>query len=107
MFSDESFPTFPIFVCIVYFAFLVQLVYYNSGISYITFLYLKSNSLSPTLKYSEITTTRPKPVEHGYVFSMAVGTIGESGGGIFKINILAFKHLIINIMAWVPRKINK
>ena len=21
--------------------------------------------------------TRPKPVEHGYVFSMAVGTIGE------------------------------
>ena len=57
------------------------------------------------------------------MFSMAVGTIGEwlklvpffvrgrtvdSGGGqIFKINILAVKHLIINIMAWVPRKINK
>ena len=24
-----------------------------------------------------IDITRPKPVEHGYVFSMAVGTIGE------------------------------
>ena len=65
-------------------------------------------------------------MKHGYVFSMAVGTIGEwlklvpffvrgrtvdSGGGggvqIFKINILAVKLLIINIMAWVPRKINK
>ena len=23
------------------------------------------------------TSTRPKPVEHGYVFSMAVGTFGE------------------------------
>ena len=74
--------------------------------------------------YFFVKLTRPKPVEHGYVFSMAVGTIGEwlklvpffvrgrtvdSGGGgqIFKINILAVKHLIINIMAWVPRKINK
>ena len=62
---------------------------------------------------------------HGYVFSMAVGTIGEwlkvvpfivrgrtvdSAGGrgvaVFKINILAVKHLKINILAWVPRKIN-
>ena len=67
--------------------------------------------------------TRSKPVENGYVFSMAVGAIGEwlklvpfllgdvqlirGGGQIFKINILAVKHLIINIMAWVPRKINK
>ena len=59
------------------------------------------------------------------MFSMAVGTPGEwlklvpffvrgrtvdSGGGgeqIFKINILAGKHLMINIMTWVPRKINK
>ena len=57
------------------------------------------------------------------MFSMAVGAIGEwlklvpfllgdvqlilGGGQIFKINILAVKHLIINIMAWVPRKINK
>ena len=52
------------------------------------------------------------------MFSMAVSTIGEwlklvplfllgSGGGIFKINIVAVKHLIINIMPWVPRKINK
>ena len=55
------------------------------------------------------------------MFSMAVGAIGEWlklvpffvrgrtvdwGGQIFKINILAVKHLIINIMAWVPRKIN-
>ena len=62
---------------------------------------------------------------HGYVFSMAVGTIGEwlkvvpfllgdeqlirGGGGlaVFKINILAVKHLNINILAQVPRKINK
>ena len=59
------------------------------------------------------------------MFSMAVGTIGEwlklvpffvrgrtvdSGAGgwqFFKINILAVKHLKINIMALVPRKINK
>ena len=27
-------------------------------------------------------------------------------GAVFKINILAVKHLKINIMAWVPRKIN-
>ena len=62
---------------------------------------------------------------HGYVFSMAVGTIGEwlklvlfllgdeqlilKGGGwqFFKINILTVKHLKINNLAWVPRKINK
>ena len=25
----------------------------------------------------DLNNTRPKPVEHGYVFSMAVGTIGE------------------------------
>ena len=76
-----------------------------------------------SISQSALKTTRPKPVEHGYVFSMAVGTIGEwlklvpfllgdvqlirGGGQIFKINILAVKHLIINIMAWVPRKINK
>ena len=64
---------------------------------------------------------------HGYVFSMAVGTIGEwlklvpfllgderllilrgeGGWQFFKINILAVKHLKINIQACVPRKINK
>ena len=57
---------------------------------------------------------------------MAVGTIGEwlelvpfllggeqlilrgrGAGSFFKINILAVKHLEINIMAWVPRKLNK
>ena len=72
-----------------------------------------------------LSVTRPKPVRHGYVFSMAVGTIGEwvklvlffvmglpvdlgvGGWQFFKINILAVKHLKINIMAWVPRKINK
>ena len=58
--------------------------------------------------------TRPKPVEHGYVFSMAVGTIGEwlklvpffllgdvqwiRGGGGWQFS-LAVKHLVINIMA--------
>ena len=71
-------------------------------------------------------TTRPKPVEHDYVFSMAVSTIGEwlklvpfllggeqlilrgrGAGSFFKINILAVKHLKINILAWVLRKINK
>ena len=74
---------------------------------------------SKALDSINLVQTRPKPVEHGYVFSMAVSTIGEwlklvplfllgSGGGeIFKINILAVKHLIINIMPWVPRKINK
>ena len=61
------------------------------------------------------------------MFSMAVRTIREclklvpfllgdeqlilKGGGagwqFFKINILAVKHLKINILAWVPRKINK
>ena len=68
--------------------------------------------------------TRPKPVGHSYVFSMSVGTIGEwlklipfllgdeqlnLGGGwhFLKINILAVKHLKINILTWVPRKINK
>ena len=55
------------------------------------------------------------------MFSMAVGTIGEwlklvpffirgrtvdSGRGGAG-SILAVKHLKINIMAWVPRKINK
>ena len=35
-------------------------------------------------------------------------TVDWGGGGQFlKINILAVKHLKINIMAWVPRKINK
>ena len=65
------------------------------------------------------------PVEHGYVFSMAVSTIGEwlklvpffvrgrtvdwggGAGSFLRINILAVKHLKINIMAWIPRKINK
>ena len=69
--------------------------------------------------------TRPKPVEHGYVFSMTVGTTGEwlklvpfllgdeqlilreGGGGTLKKKILAVKRLKINILAWVPRKINK
>ena len=67
--------------------------------------------------------TMPKPVEHVYpcVFIMAVGTIGEwlklvpfllgdvqliGEGQFFKIDILAVKHLKINILAWVPRKIN-
>ena len=27
--------------------------------------------------YLALTNTRPKPVEHGYLFSMAVGTIGD------------------------------
>ena len=58
---------------------------------------------------------------HGYVFSMAVGTIREwlklvpfllgdeqlIGGQFFKINILAVKHLNKNILAWVPRKLDK
>ena len=64
---------------------------------------------------------------HGYVFSMAVSTIREwlkvvpfllgdeqlilmgGGGGwqFLRINILAVKHLQINILAWVRRKINK
>ena len=66
---------------------------------------------------------------HGYVLSMAVGTIGEwlklvpffvrgrtvdsegDGGGdwqvFLKINIMTVKHLKIKILAWVPRKINK
>ena len=40
------------------------------------------------------------------------GRTVESGGGgagwlFFKINILAITHLKINILAWVPRKINK
>ena len=30
-----------------------------------------------TFSQSYYYTTRPKPVDHGYVFSMAVGTIGE------------------------------
>ena len=65
----------------------------------------------------------PKPVGHGYVFSMAVGTIGEwlklvpffvrgrtvdsevRGWQFFKINILAVKHLKINILAWVPNRL--
>ena len=58
------------------------------------------------------------------MFSMAVGTIWEwlklvsfllrdeqliqrRGWQFFKINILAVKHLKINILAWVPRKISK
>ena len=33
---------------------------------------------------------------------------GEGGGWhLLKINILAVKHLKINILAWVTRKINK
>ena len=58
-------------------------------------------------------------MKHGYVFSMAVGTIGEWlklvpffvrgrtvdwGGGGWQYLV---KHLKINIMAWVLRKINK
>ena len=69
--------------------------------------------------------TKPKPVGHGYVFSMAVGqyywgmvetgpffvrgrSVDSEGGcrlAIFnKINSLAVKYLKINILAWVPRK---
>ena len=74
----------------------------------------------------DLSMTRPKPVEHCYMFSMAVRTIreclklvpfllgdeqlilkGGAGWQFFKINILAVKHLKINILAWVPRKINK
>ena len=63
---------------------------------------------------------------HGYVFSMAVGTIGwmiengpffvrveqlilkGGGAGIFFQNKYpAVKHLKINILAWVPKKMNK
>ena len=60
--------------------------------------------------------TRPKSVGHGYVFSMAVGifwewfklvpffvrgrTVDSEGGfQFFKVNILAVKHLKINILA--------
>ena len=60
--------------------------------------------------------TRPKPVGHGYGCSMAVGTSGEwfilvpffvrgrtvdseGGGGV--------KYLKINILSWVPGKMNK
>ena len=32
---------------------------------------------SEFLSINPLICTRPKPVEHGYVFSMAVGTIGE------------------------------
>ena len=39
------------------------------------------------------TSTRPKPVGHGYALSMAVGTIGEWFGSFLKIDILAVKHL--------------
>ena len=58
-------------------------------------------------------------MEHGYVFSMAVGSIGEwlklvpflvdsgGGGGGGLQFILAVKHLKMNIMTRVPRKINK
>ena len=65
-------------------------------------------------------------MEHGYVFSMAVGIFwgmvetgpffvrgrtvhseGEGGWHYVKINILDVKHLKIIILAWVPRKINK
>ena len=63
-----------------------------------------------------------RPVGHGYVFSMAVGTIGEwlklvpfllgdkrlilRGGGwqFFKVDILAVKYLKINILAWSLQK---
>ena len=38
------------------------------------YMYLYSRSSDPRLI---ISYTRPKPVEHGYVLSMAVGTIGE------------------------------
>ena len=66
-----------------------------------------------------------KYTRHGYVFSMAVGTIEEwlklvpfwlgdeqliRGGGdwqFLKINILAVKHLKINIMAYISRNINE
>ena len=34
-------------------------------------------SITKVYKISSIKTTRQKPVGHGYVFSMAIGTIGE------------------------------
>ena len=68
--------------------------------------------------------TRPKPVGHGYVFSFAVGTIGEwlklvpfllgdeqlilkgggGGGGFFKKKNPFFQTLLIKNFAWAPRK---
>ena len=69
-----------------------------------------------------IYNTSPKPVGHGYVFSMVVGTIGEwlklvtfllgdeqlilrgGGGGwqFLKINILVVKHLKIKYSGLGP-----
>ena len=48
-------------------------------------------------------------VETGPFFVRERTVESGRGGGwqFFKINILAVKHLKINIMAWVPRKINK
>ena len=49
----------------------------------------------------------------GRVVGMDVRWVGGRGEGgeeslaVFKINIQAVKHLKINILAWVPRKINK
>ena len=34
-------------------------------------------NIGKLLRLIHIRVTRPKPVEHGYVLSMAVGTIGE------------------------------
>ena len=81
-----------------------------------TCLSFRAEKILKTSEYSaykiciNVVDTRPKPVEHSYVFSMAVGSIGEWlklvpffvrgrtidwGGGwqFFKINILAIKHL--------------
>ena len=57
----------------------------------------------PVKTIVNFSTTRPKPVEHGYVFSIAVGTIGEwlklvpfllgneqlilKGGGVEKVDV--------------------
>ena len=43
-----------------------------------------------------------------FVRGRTVDSEGEEGGGlaVFKINILAVKHLEINILAWVLRKIH-
>ena len=48
-------------------------------------------------------------VETGPVFRRGTTVDTKGGGGwqFFKINIMTVKHLKINNLAWVPRKINK